>query len=55
MTNDELAELDMLADQVEIGRLASMGVLVQVEQLQLAPCQNAKNFLPSLYVHGETN
>ena len=42
LTNDELAELDMLADQVEIGRLKSMGVLVQVEDLQLAPGQKPK-------------
>eukprot|EP00434_Breviolum_minutum_P040749 symbB.v1.2.036227.t1/scaffold5065.1/size52819/1 len=42
LTNDELAELDVLADQVEIGRLKSMGVLVQVEDLQLAPGQKPK-------------
>ncbi len=43
LSSEELAELDMLADQVEISRLKSMGVLVQVEHLQLAPGQKPKH------------
>ena len=38
----ELAELDSLADQVEISRLKSMGVLVSVDELQLEDGQKPK-------------
>ena len=38
----ELAELDMLADQVEIGRLKNMSVLVSVNDLQVEEGQKPK-------------